>query len=333
MGFGRRFNGPNLTGPNRSPRWRPTAYASLGFLICPWKEIDPDSLPGAFSFLFDQLRDDALDAARSDVYEWVTGQASELLSVLAFFDAEQAGALGGTWPAPSSSMGRRVWDQYRYFWDRILARSLVQIAQFDVDRALELDRQQDFGLRAEARGAIAVGLWNSGRHEEALDVANQVILDFRNTRVDSQVAADFSAFVWELFPFALRPLHKELYRKAWTVSVEKGDGLQEPHSILKAVDGASVGFSSTEVMGLYQLAYLEEWPGGTRMSKDLLKRFPELEKRVERIGGVLGFLSQKTYHGPRHKRSYRPPRRPGKIEVRPPSLPGHWTGSIDRSYP
>ncbi|MFZ0426896.1 MAG: hypothetical protein WAO20_02180 [Acidobacteriota bacterium] len=302
-------------------------------LIAQWKKLDPDSLPGAFTFLFEQIREDAREAQGIFTYAWVTMTATNLVAGMLDVDPARARELADTWPPPSYRIGQSGRDQYRHFWDRVLAISLEQIARVDVDRAMVLDAEGDYPLHAAARGMMVSRLLDEGRTDEALSLAREVIDEYRNSPVDTEVAVDFSGFVDRLLRLALQPFHKDLYREAWTLALEKGAVIEEPHSVLSDERGSPVEFTTPEVLGLYQLAFLKKCRGGKWLSSQLLKAFPGLDERVERVGGLEGFVYQKTYHGPPTPGccgSLRP--RP-RSQLRPPTLPGQWDVFLQQRSP
>ncbi len=311
----------------------PQRGGNIDPLISQWKRIDPDSLPSAFTFLFGQIREDAWDAEGIFTYAWVTMTATNLVAGMLDVAPEHARELAETWPAPSPWIGQQASDQYRHLWDRVLAISLEQVARTDVDRALALDAEGDYPLHTAARGMMVSRLLIGRRTDEALSLARQTIDEYRDSPVDTEIAADFSGFVDQLLPLALQPFHKDLYREAWTLALEKGTVLQETHSILKADDGTPIGFSTPEVLGLYQLALLKRCQGGKWLASALLKEFPDLDQRVERVGGLEGFVYQKTYHGPPTPGCCRRLRPRPRVGLIPPSLPGQWDAFLHHNGP
>ncbi|MFZ0426895.1 MAG: hypothetical protein WAO20_02175 [Acidobacteriota bacterium] len=262
--------------------------ASLVPYIRLWKQIDADSLPGAFTGLFDQLRHDASVTDRSRDYEWATSEATILLPELAAYDPDLATELAQTWPGPAPEFSRRARDQFRGFWDRIVGRGLAQIAVTDAERAAQLEAEIEPQLRFQVQGEIVAHLMRQGRLADAEALARQTIRDFRRAPPDSRLFVDFC-----LFTDRLATASRELFEEAWTLLLSKGDGIESIHTVGPTEGGETISFSRPEYVVLFHLHYL---PAARGWVDDLLGHAPDLQRRIERIGGIEAFWRHVIYH-------------------------------------
>ncbi len=281
----------------RSDLIRPKADSPLGFLIQAWLQLDPDSAPGAFASLFDRVRGDALQAEETAEYVCATIRATDLLGAMLDLAPDRARELARTWPEPASDMGPAAGDQSRHFWDQARSFSLSQVAQIDLDRAVKQLEGAAYSVNSAARGLMVTELWEAGRKDEALALAGRVIRDYRETPIDTVVALDFNRFMAELFRLIGTRPFDNLYREAWTLAVQRGDGRQDARFVFEADDGTPVAFSTVEALALDQLALLHRQSEQGRLADELLQGTPALQARVRRVGGLEVIARRTNRHG------------------------------------
>jgi hypothetical protein len=165
-------------------------------LVQSWIRIDREKAPGAIEGIYSQLCQMARVAADLETYQRTTNSAHALLSSYASMRSERVAELLRLWPEPPSLLGdpaRRWYEQAASRFHKIIASEIAGVAP---QQALSMTRDQDAqGTQFPANGRTVMQLSQSGHQKEALDLADQTILDFVSQPPDARRISSFLGFL------------------------------------------------------------------------------------------------------------------------------------------
>jgi hypothetical protein len=257
---------------------------SLGYL---WMQVYRTRAQGALEAVYRRLKTLATSAPDAPAYQAATAAAQSVLYTCSQLDPENALLMSSQWPNPPSSYGNAVTNLPQGMQKPLQELMLQRLVTQDPERALALlpeatAEQRNYSIV----GRLAQQLAIKGKREQALALVDRAIADFQQQQPDALMVSDFAVLMQQLpgldanrFLLAVRLLTQP----AAASTVSEGS----PSSV--EIAGGELTVSAAESALLTALRGLTSRPD---LIAKALDQMPGLKAKLERIGGIDGYLNQ-----------------------------------------
>jgi hypothetical protein len=254
-----------------------------------WNRLEPSRAEGVIESFLADVRQLAGNAGDINSYQRDVFAARYLIELLSSSNSEKAAQLSESWPQPPRSLGENA-RSIRNSTILGLRRNWVYgLTQSDPQSAFEqLSKEYAAGSLSHDSSVVsslARGLAGAGMKEEAQSLINRTIRDFESKADDPDTLGNFRNFLQGTVSFmnseqVVAAVNRLAQMKTRTspdfeiYTMRKGDGktdlTQDEYSFLQLVSS------------------LQRRP---QLLLQALAKFPELQSKLEPIGGIEAYLS------------------------------------------
>ncbi len=257
-------------------------------LVNVWQRLNRPGAKTIISSFVQDLRLEAANATEPQTYTQATSTAISIMQMAEDSDYEKLQQMIQSWPDPPEAIAYATGDLRESAANGIRQNALWRLANTDPDKALELlQTSADSGeFNYRFAGQIAMGLMNSGRKDEAINLIEQTVADFTRNATDARALQAYENFVYASVP-SLDPGRAAAVMDPFIAQLSNQVPSGDCSAKLKT-DDSDIDLTCSEVKVLNLLRNIGMKPV---LAQTTLDSIPTLKSKLDSIGGIDGFFS------------------------------------------
>jgi hypothetical protein len=267
-------------------RVQPVPAAYVGQISNSWVMLNRPKAKASIKDIFSALRTMAVEAREPKAYTDATAAASQVLTMLAQLDPDEALRLTKGWPEPAKTLGESAMRAKSGLESQFRQSAASLIATRNPDAALKLWPVQGEGSpTAEfgSRAAMAEAMMRSGRRDEAVKIVDRMISELGSAEFP-QINPDDLSYVAQ----AIARVSPDRFPDAFRVIVQSASAYPSGGAPSVTVEDHVILLDISEAVALNLLKDIQQRPA---LVIRMLDEIPGLRSKLEPIGGIDGVLA------------------------------------------